>query len=83
METLRESHLPWEEEAMKCKVCGKEAVSDLCLHHAEAKEKVQAAYHLWAVAYGKIDWKVYLDNVKRNPQTGQWAKETAGYLLGG
>jgi len=68
---------------MKCGVCGREAVSDLCVHHAEAKEKVQAAYPLWAVAYGRIDWKVYLDNVKRNPQTGQWAKEIAGYLLGG
>jgi len=83
VETLCKSHLPQEEEVMKCKVCGREAVSDLCVHHAKAKERVQAAYPLWAVAYGRIDWEVYLDNVKRNPQTGQWAKEIAGYLLGG
>lgn len=68
---------------MKCPLCGREAVSDLCLYHAAAKEKVQAAYLLWVKAYGRIEWEDYLDNVKRNPQTGQWAKEIAELLRGG
>jgi hypothetical protein len=65
---------------MKCHICGREAVSDLCRYHAEAKEKVRAAYPLWVKAYGSIEWNDFLDNVKRNPQTGQWAKEIAELL---
>jgi hypothetical protein len=41
---------------------------------------VQANYKLWVKAYGRMDWKDYLDNVKRNVQTGQWAKEIAELL---
>jgi len=29
-----------------------------------------------------MEWKDYLDSVKRNPQTGQWAKEIAELLKG-
>jgi len=68
---------------MKCPLCGRDAVSDLCRYHAEAKAKVQAAYTPWVKAYGKMEWGDYLDNVKRNPQTGQWAKEIAELLKGG
>jgi hypothetical protein len=67
---------------MKCRLCGRAATADLCAYHQAAKEKVETAYALWANAHGKIEWKDYLDNVKRNPQTGQWAKEIAE-LLGG
>jgi hypothetical protein len=72
--------MPRKEETMKCTVCGREAGSGLCRYHSEAKEKVNAAYPLWVKAYGKMEWKDYLDNVKRNPQTGQWAKEIAEIL---
>ncbi len=67
---------------MKCRLCGREAAADLCAYHQAAKEKVEAAYALWVNALEKLEWKDYLDNVKRNPQTGQWAKEIAE-LLGG
>jgi hypothetical protein len=67
---------------MKCLICGRESAAELCRYHAEAKEKVLAAYPLWVRAYGGIEWKDYLDNVKRNPQTGQWAKEIAELLKG-
>jgi hypothetical protein len=67
---------------MKCPICGGEGAGDLCRHHGEAKEKLQAMYPLWVKAYGRMDWAEYLDNVKRNVQTGQWAKETAGFLQG-
>jgi len=67
---------------VKCPICGREAAPELCRYHAEAKEKIQAAYSLWMKAYGNIEWKDFLDNVKRNPQTGQWVKEIAELLRG-
>lgn len=67
---------------MKCRVCSKEAVDDLCRNHAGARDRLRAAYPLWVKAYGSIGWKDYLDSVKRNLQTGQWAKETAEFLEG-
>jgi hypothetical protein len=65
---------------MKCMACKREAVNDLCIYHQAAKERVVVGYPLWVKAYGEIEWKRYLDNVKRNPQTGQWAKEIADIL---
>ena len=67
---------------MKCTLCGREAADGLCRYHSEAKGKVEAAYPLWLRAYGTIGWNDFLDNVKRNPQTGQWAKEIAELLKG-
>lgn len=68
---------------MECPVCGKESQADLCPDHAAAKEKLEASYPLWVRAYGRIEWKDYLDNVKRNVQTGRWVKEIAEFLQGG
>ena len=82
MEALHQPELPGKEEAVKCPICGREAAPELCRYHAEAKEKIQAAYSLWMKAYGNIEWKDFLDNVKRNPQTGQWVKEIAELLRG-
>lgn len=67
---------------MKCHLCEREAVSGLCPYHEAAKARVQSAYPLWVRAYGRMEWNEYLDNVKRNVQTGQWAKEIAGFLKG-
>jgi hypothetical protein len=74
--------MPGEEEAVKCPLCGREGVTGLCPYHEAAKEKVQAAYPLWVNAYGRMEWKDYLDNVKRNVQTGRWAKEIVELLRG-
>jgi len=82
LEALRQPQLPGEEEVMKCPLCGREAASDLCVYHLEAREKVKLAYPLWVKAYGRMEWKDYLDNVKRNVQTGQWAKEIVEFLQG-
>ena len=82
MGDLCQPSVPWEEENMKCRLCGREAPSDLCRYHEEAKERVKAAYPLWVRAYGRMEWEDYLDNVKRNAQTGQWAKEVAEVLEG-
>jgi hypothetical protein len=67
---------------MKCVLCNRRAVSDLCTYHERAKRKVEAGYRVWAEAYGEMKWKDYLDKVKRNEQTGQWAKEIAKMLEG-
>jgi hypothetical protein len=81
VEIVRKPRLPGEEE-MKCVVCQREAVSDLCVYHAEARENLRLAYPMWEKAYGGIEWKAFLDNVKRSPQTGQWAREIAEFLQG-
>lgn len=67
---------------MRCAVCGREGDGDLCDRHAAAKKRLEAAYSLWVKAYGGIDWVDYLDNIIRNVQTGQWAKEVAEALRG-
>ena len=67
---------------MNCRLCGREAASGLCRNHEEARARVEAVYAAWVRAYGRMDWKDYLDNVKRNAQTGQWAKEIAEMLEG-
>jgi hypothetical protein len=82
MEALYQPLVSREEEAMKCSLCGREGASGLCPYHQAAKEKVQTTYQLWVKAYGRMEWKDYLDNVKRNVQTGQWAKEIAELLEG-
>lgn len=81
MEALHEPQMPGEGK-MKCKVCTREAVADLCRYHSEARDNLQAAYPLWVRAYGSLKWKDYLDSVKHNLQTGQWAKEIAEFLSG-
>jgi hypothetical protein len=67
---------------MKCRLCSREATDELCRYHERAKERVQSAYRGWARAYGGMDWKVYLDRVITNGETGQWAKEVAELLAG-
>jgi hypothetical protein len=69
------------EEAMKCRLCSRGAVDDLCVYHKAARQEVEEAYPRWVKAYGAMEWKDYLDNVKRNVQTGQWAKEIAEFLV--
>jgi hypothetical protein len=62
---------------MPCRICGREAVSELCGFHEEARRKVEAAYEYWKDAYGGMGWNEYLDRVAENPETGQWAAEVA------
>jgi hypothetical protein len=65
---------------VKCALCSREAAADLCAHHLRARDAVVAAYGYWKEAYGSLGWAEYLDRIKRNPRTGQWAKEAAGFL---
>jgi hypothetical protein len=65
---------------VKCALCERDAAEDLCQYHALARESVVSAYLYWKKAYGTLEWVDYLDRIKRNPRTGQWAKEAAGFL---
>jgi len=68
---------------MKCEICGREGAFALCRYHEEAKQRVCSGYQQWVKAYGRMEWKDYLDKVKRNDHTGQWAKEIAEMMLEG
>ncbi len=67
---------------MKCAVCGRQGQESLCRRHESAKERLEAAFPRWVMAYGGISWEDFLDNVIRNAQTGPWAKEVAVALRG-
>lgn len=62
---------------MKCRLCERDAISDLCGRHQAARDQVLLAYPRWSRAYGGLVWEDYLDMVKRNRRTGQWAREVA------
>ena len=67
---------------MKCALCERQAVDELCRYHAQARDDVRSTFSYWKEAYGGLEWDDYLDRIKRNPRTGQWAKEAAGFLGG-
>jgi hypothetical protein len=65
---------------MKCTLCDRQGSGDLCRFHNEARDKLQTAFKAWENAYGGLEWKVFLENVKLNQQTGRWAREVALYM---
>jgi hypothetical protein len=66
---------------LKCKVCSREAAEgDFCLLHSKAYYNIVETYDCWQKAL-KISWKEYLSEIKRNPLTGEWAKEVTNYLI--
>ncbi len=65
---------------MKCKICNRDAVeNDYCELHARAYESLINKYDRWKEALG-ASWKEYLREIAKNPLTGEWAREVAGYL---
>ncbi len=72
-----------EESTVKCEICGRGATTTMCKYHEEAKQRINYGYQQWVKAYGRIGMKDYLDKVKRNDHTGQWAKEVAEMMLEG
>ncbi|MGB9842136.1 MAG: hypothetical protein ACPLKZ_05355 [Candidatus Bathyarchaeales archaeon] len=66
---------------MKCKICEREAEErEFCSLHMMAYENIVKKYESWRKAL-KISWKEYLSEIAQNCLTGEWAKETAKYLL--
>jgi len=66
---------------LKCKVCSREAgEKGYCELHLKAYENILKKYSLWKKAL-KISWQEYLSEIDKNPLTGEWAREVAGYLI--
>lgn len=65
---------------MKCIICSKQSNGELCEWHSLAYEKLKEAFKLWENATD-ISWERFLEEVKRNPHTGSWAKEVASHIL--
>lgn len=67
-------------EALRCKICGSEAVSEYCEFHEKAYENVVKKYDSWRQAL-EISWEDYLREIAENQLTGKWAREVAEYLI--
>ena len=81
MGTLLQSKLSTEgEKELKCKICGKEAVSGYCELHERAYKNLMEKYEVWKKALD-ISWKDYLREVAKNAYTGSWVKEVAEQLM--
>lgn len=66
---------------MQCKVCSREASQNgYCDFHAKAYEIIAKKYERWQKAL-EISWKEYLNEIVKNPLTGEWSKEVAEYLI--
>jgi len=67
---------------LKCKVCEREtaANSEYCELHEAAHRNLIEKYEDWKKALG-ISWKEYLNEIVKNPLTGEWAKEVAQRLI--
>jgi len=68
---------------LKCEVCSREAKiqlqSEYCELHLKAYENIQRKFEAWKNALS-IGWREYLNEIKKNPLTGIWAKEVAENL---
>ena len=66
---------------MNCKICQRKAATEkFCRVHLKAYENIMEKYECWRKAL-TISWREYLSEIKRNPLTGEWAKEVASYLI--
>ena len=65
---------------MKCKICNREAKGKYCEIHERAYRNIVKKFEDWRRAI-EISWKEYLNEVAKNPYTGDWAKEVAEELI--
>jgi hypothetical protein len=66
---------------MHCKACSREAgENDFCQLHLKAYENIVEKYAVWRKGLN-ISWEGYLSEIEKNSVTGDWAKETAKYLI--
>jgi hypothetical protein len=64
----------------RCPICGRASGGELCKFHEEAAKRLAKHYEVWR-ARTAVSWEGYLREVSSNEMTGQWSRETAGYLL--
>jgi len=66
---------------LKCVICSREASKNgYCELHLRAYENIVKKYEVWKKA-SDASWREYLNEIVKNPLTGEWAKEVAEHLL--
>ena len=65
---------------MSCKICNEELTDDYCRAHSAAMKNLKETYKIWKKAMD-IDWKKYLEAVRRNKNSGEWVVEMCKHLL--
>ena len=67
---------------MQCPLCNRPITENeaLCTYHQKAYLNLREKYDQWKTALG-IGWTEYLREVADNPNTGEWVREVAQYLL--
>ena len=53
--------------------------SEYCDLHEKAYQNLLKTYEDWKKALG-VSWKEYLNEIVKNPLTGEWAREVAEHL---
>jgi len=53
---------------------------EFCKWHKLSYEKLKETFKRWQDAL-EISWKQFLEEVIKNPNTGEWAREVAAYIL--
>ena len=65
----------------RCPICGRASAGELCWFHEEGAKRLASHYEVWR-ARTSVSWAEYLGLVFENGLSGEWARESARYLLG-
>lgn len=78
VQSMTQSKLP-----PRCLICSfaPEPGTDYCAAHVEVIKHLKEAYSSWQVAYGKISVSNFLLRILKRPETGDVAKQAAGFLV--
>lgn len=63
-----------------CPICGRASGGGLCRFHEEGAKRLARHYEAWK-ARTAIRWDEYLRAVSENGLSGEWARESARYML--
>lgn len=65
---------------MNCVLCNINSDSEYCNLHQRASENIIRNYEYWINA-NSISWKEYLNEIRKNPNSGMWVVDVSTYLL--
>jgi hypothetical protein len=65
---------------LMCEICDRAAIGRYCEIHEQAYHNLVEKFDVWRGALN-LKWKEYLEEIIRNPLTGEKAKEVAESLL--
>jgi len=65
----------------KCVICsGESDGGEFCVWHKLSYEKLEEIFKLWQESM-EISWREFLEEIRKNPNTGVWVREVASYIL--